>query len=132
MDGRSDGPWPPRAIPPAAGDGHDDNVPGKMDPGHPLGNHVILDHGNGEYSFLAHLQKGSVAVEVGDEVEVGTFLGLCGNSGNTSEPHIHYHLQDTPTFGKGRGMPAQFVDYLADGVPVERGEPVKPQVIRNR
>ncbi len=116
----------------AAGDGHEDNAPGVMDSENALGNHVILDHGNGEYSFLAHLQKGSVAVEVGDEVEVGTLLGLCGNSGNTSEPHIHYHLQDTPDFGAGRGMPPQFVDYVADGEPVERGEPVRPQVVRNR
>ncbi len=116
----------------AAGDGHDDNVPGEMDREHALGNHVILDHGNGEYSFLSHLQKGSVAVEVGDEVDVGTFLGRCGNSGSATEPHIHYHLQDTPDFIQGRGMPAQFRDYVADGEFVERGEPVKPQVIRNQ
>lgn len=109
----------------------EDNVPGVMNPARALGNHVILDHGNGEYSFLAHFKKGTVRVQPGAEVEAGTLLGLCGNSGNSSEPHVHYHLQDTPVFGKGQGMPPQFLDYVADGEPVERGEPVKAQVIRS-
>jgi murein DD-endopeptidase MepM/ murein hydrolase activator NlpD len=60
----------------------------------------------------------------------GDTLGLCGNSGNSSEPHLHYHLQDAPTFGKADGLPAFFVDYLADDKPVARGEPVQGQVIR--
>ena len=49
----------------------------------------------------------------------------------TAEPHLHYHLQDSPTGFKGDGMPAQFLDYFADGNPVERGEPVKGQTIHN-
>ena len=70
----------------------------------------------------------------GDRVKPGQFLGSCGNSGNTSEPHIHYHLQDRPGFdpAHAEGLPAQFRSYLADGKPVERGEPVKGQVIRPR
>lgn len=107
-----------------------DNVPGEMDPANALGNHVIIDHGNGEFSFLAHFQEGSVQVQVGDEVSAGDFLGLAGNSGNTSEPHLHYHLQTTPDFNAGEGLPSQFLNYVADGEPVERGEPVKGQVIR--
>ena len=106
-----------------------DNPIGKMDPAHALGNHVIIDHQNGEFSFLAHLQQGSVPVSAGNPVESGQMVGLCGNSGNTSEPHIHYHLQDTGVFGKGWGMPAQFRLYRADGEPVQQGEPVKGQVV---
>jgi hypothetical protein len=114
----------------AAVDGVEDNVPSRMNPRQPVGNLVVIDHGNGEFSFLAHLREGTVAVEVGQEVTAGTPLGRCGNSGNSSEPHLHYHLQDTPEFGKGVGLPAQFLDYVADGGPVARGEPVKGQAVR--
>jgi hypothetical protein len=66
----------------------------------------------------------------GDQVKAGDLLGLCGNSGNSSEPHLHYHLQTTAEFGKGEGLPAQFQGYVADGEDVERGEPRKGQAIR--
>ncbi|HEX8693895.1 MAG TPA: M23 family metallopeptidase [Longimicrobium sp.] len=109
-----------------------DQAPGRMDRAHPAGNHVILDHGGGEFSLLAHLKRGSVAVRAGERVEAGRKLGECGNSGNTSEPHLHYHLQNAGEFGRGEGLPAQFTGYVADGRPVERGEPVKGQTIRPR
>jgi murein DD-endopeptidase MepM/ murein hydrolase activator NlpD len=60
----------------------------------------------------------------------GQRLGECGNSGNSSEPHLHYQLQDGPEMGPSAGLPAQFTDYLADGQPVARGEPVRGQAIR--
>ena len=99
-----------------------DQRPGDMNPEQPLGNHVIIDHGNGEFSFLAHLQRGSVTVQPGSRVEAGQTIGRCGNSGNSSEPHLHYHLQNSVTFGVGEGLPAQFIDFEADGAPVPRGE----------
>jgi murein DD-endopeptidase MepM/ murein hydrolase activator NlpD len=114
----------------AAVDGVEDNAPGVMNPRQPVGNHVIIDHGNGEFSFLAHFRKGTLAVDVGQDVTAATLLGRCGNSGNSSEPHLHYHLQDTAVFGKGVGLPSQFLDYVADGEPVARGEPVRGQSIR--
>lgn len=107
-----------------------DQVPGTMDRAHPAGNHVILDHGNGEFSLLAHLRRGSVAVRPGQRVAPGDKLGECGNSGNTSEPHLHYHLQNGPEFGRAEGLPAQFTGYTANGQRVERGEPVRGQTIR--
>lgn len=128
--------WGVPVVAPAAGrvvvarDGIADNRPGEVNPSEPAGNHVVLDHGNGEFSFLAHFREGSVKVAVGDVVEAGTVLGECGNSGNSSEPHLHYHLQSTPTLGEGEGLPAQFRDYMADGVTVERGEPIQGQRIR--
>ena len=106
-----------------------DQQPGDMNRRRPLGNHVIIDHGNNEYSFLAHLQRGSVSVQPGARVEQGQVIGRCGNSGNTSEPHVHYHLQNTPKFGRGEGLPAQFGNYVADGSPVERGELLRGQRI---
>lgn len=110
-----------------------DNPPGEMTPAAPAGNHVVIDHGNGEYSLLAHLRSGSVTVEAGDSVSAGQQVGACGNSGNTSEPHLHYHLQNSPTFSaSAQGMPAFFTDYFADDKLVRRGEPVRGQRIRPR
>ena len=113
-------------------DGLPDQEPGKMDPAHAMGNHVVLDHGDGEFSFLCHFKQGSVAVKTGQAVKAGARLGLCGNSGNTSEPHLHYHLQDTARPFDGDGLPAEFIDYLADGKPVALGIPVKGQRIQRK
>lgn len=101
-------------------DGIEDNAPGKMNPTHALGNFVILDHDNGEFSIFAHLEKGSVAVKAGQRVERGQPLGRCGNSGNTSEPHIHYHLQTSATPFEGEGLPPIFDAVHIDGVRRER------------
>ena len=65
-------------------------------------------------------------------MKAGDALGKCGNSGNTTEPHLHFHLQDSPKLGEGEGKPAFFADYVADGKDIERGEPVKGQVVRAR
>ena len=111
-------------------DGVADNVPGRMNPQQVTGNRVILDHGNDEYSVLAHLRDGTVQVAAGDTVKAGDHLGDCGNSGNSSEPHLHYQLQAGPEFGTAAGLPAQFSHYVADDQPVERGEPVRGQRIR--
>ena len=109
----------------------EDNVPGVMNRDAVPGNYVVIDHGQNEFSFLAHLQKGSVRVKVGDTIAKGAAIGACGNSGNTSQPHLHYHLQNSPLFAKGEGLPAQFRDYTADGKYVAAGEPVRMQLIKN-
>jgi hypothetical protein len=116
----------------AAVDGIADNAPGVMNSKQPVGNHVVIDHGNGEFSFLAHLKEGSVEAKNGAKVKAGDILGLCGNSGNTSEPHLHYHLQTTATFKAGEGLPAQFKDYMADGKAVAKGEPTKGQTVEHQ
>jgi len=107
-----------------------ENIPGAVNTRMVFGNHVIIDHRNGEFSFLAHFKQGSIEVELGDVVATGRLLGLCGNSGNSTEPHLHYHLQTAPTYHEGVGLPAQFRDYVADGKSVARGEPVKGQRIK--
>ena len=113
-------------------DGRADQVPGTMDKELLPGNHVILDLGNGEYAVLAHLKMGSILVKSGDRVQAGREIGRCGNSGNTSEPHLHFHLQNSARLGEGDGLPAPFTSYFADGKLVERGEPVRGQTIRAR
>jgi murein DD-endopeptidase MepM/ murein hydrolase activator NlpD len=88
----------------AAVDGLADNVLGAKDPQHPAGNHVVIKAAEGRFVFLAHLQKGTVAVAAGQQVKCGERLGLCGNSGNSDFPHIHLHVQDTPDLNAGRGQ----------------------------
>jgi hypothetical protein len=58
------------------------------------GNHVVLDIGDGRFANYAHLQLGSVRVTVGDRVRKGAVLGLLGNSGNSTGPHLHFHVSD--------------------------------------
>ena len=93
----------------------------------PIGNGVVIDHGNGEFSLLAHMQPKSLKVKKGDRVKAGQALGKCGNSGNTSEPHLHYHLQNGPEMPEAEGLPAFFNGLVVDGSPVERAEIVKGQ-----
>jgi murein DD-endopeptidase MepM/ murein hydrolase activator NlpD len=109
-----------------------DNTPGEMDRKRPFGNYVSLDHGCGEFSFLAHLRQGTVLVRAEDRVRAGQLLGQCGNSGNSSEAHLHYHLQNTPVPFRGDGLPAFFVEYFANGKPVPRGEPLARQIVRSQ
>ena len=75
-------------------DGLEDNPPGVMDTVNLAGNHVILlleRDGEAFMVILAHLMKGSIRVVEGDYVRSGTPIGLVGNSGNTTEPHLHIH-----------------------------------------
>ncbi len=108
-----------------------DNVPGQFNESTPTGNLVVIDHENGEFSLLAHFKNGSIIVSVGDSILKGQELGKAGNSGNSSEPHLHYHLQTTADPFNGEGLPAQFLDYYADDIFVEKGEPIKNQLIMN-
>jgi len=114
--------WGREIIAPADGtvvyarnDVPDQPAPGTVDPrlyqnvpGGPSipGNHVLLDHGNGEYSSLGHMQRGTVRVRTGDHVKQGDLLGQIGSSGGSPFPHLHYQLQ----------MPSG-LDFRADGLP---------------
>jgi hypothetical protein len=73
------------------------------------GNHVVLDLGDGVFAFYAHLQKGSVRVASGAQVKRGQVLGKLGNTGNTSAPHLHFHLMESPSVLGSNGIP-----YLID------------------
>lgn len=95
----------------------------------PAGNYVVIDHGNNEFSIFAHLKNGSVRVAKGNHVEAGDLLGKVGNSGNTTQPHLHYHMQNSAEIFNGEGLPVQFNHYYANGVFIERGEPVQGEII---
>ncbi|MGH7664157.1 MAG: M23 family metallopeptidase [Gemmatimonadaceae bacterium] len=97
----------------AVKDGIPENVPGITSRAVPItletvgGNHVIIDiGGEGErYAFYAHLQPGSLRVQVGDRVRRGQVVGLVGNSGNSTEPHLHFHVSDGNSPLGSEGIP---------------------------
>lgn len=96
-------------------DRYEDQIPGQSPVGIPLdeadGNHVVIDLGNGNFAFYAHMIKGSVAVEAGDFVTRGQVIGLVGNTGNTIAPHLHFHMMSGPsTFGSD-GVPYMIYEY---------------------
>lgn len=108
-----------------------DNVLGKINENVPPGNHIVIDHENGEFSFLAHFKIGSIEVNEGDRVEPGDFLGLAGNSGRSDVPHLHYHLQTGKEYNEGEGLPIQFKNYMENGKKVENSSPVRGYLISN-
>jgi len=73
-----------------------------------VGNCVVIDHGNSEYSVMMHMQQGSVRVKVGDQVAAGQVIGKLGNSGNAFGPHVHYQLQSGPRPFQGQSLPFRF------------------------
>ena len=95
----------------AVKDGLPENVPGANSRAVPItletvgGNHVILDIGNGRYAFYAHLRPGSLRVKVGDRVKRGAVIGKVGNTGNSTEPHLHFHIADANSPLGAEGVP---------------------------
>ncbi len=79
------------------------------------GNYVVLDIGDGRFAFYAHMQTGSVRVNVGDTVRRGQVLGLLGNTGNTSGPHLHFHVMDGPSPLGSSGLPYTFRAFSSEG-----------------
>jgi hypothetical protein len=102
-------------------DGIPENIPGATSRAVPItletvgGNHVILDLGGGRYAFYAHLQPGSLRVKVGDKVKRGQALGLVGNSGNSTEPHLHFHISDANSPLASEGLPYVFESFEVQG-----------------
>lgn len=102
-------------------EGVKDNVPGEMDEGQPEGNCVVIKHSNNEYSMIAHFKQNSILVKDGENVQKGQVIGLCGNSGNSSEPHVHFQVMDSPNYYNGQSIRIQFED---------RAEAIQGEVVR--
>jgi hypothetical protein len=108
-----------------AHDGEPEQVPGKLvrNLKAPFGNHVVIKLPTDTFLVMAHLQTGSVLVHEGDVVREGQPIGRCGDSGNTSEPHVHIHhqRQDPRRFSVNyaEGLPLFFRDH--DGSPMPQG-----------
>ena len=105
----------------AVKDGIPENVPGVNSRAVPItletvgGNHVILDIGGGRYAFYAHLQPGKIPVKLGDKVKRGQVVGLVGNSGNSTEPHLHFHISNGNSPLGSDGLPYLFSSFEVQG-----------------
>lgn len=97
------------------------NVPGINSRAVPItletvgGNHVIIDIGNGNYAFYAHLQPHSIRVKLGDKVHRGQVIGLVGNTGNSTEPHLHFHISNASSPLASEGLPYSLRSFEVEG-----------------
>lgn len=100
-----------------------DNESGSMNLEQNWGNYVIIyhsfGHSTGLYSMVAHLHRGSIKVVEGQSVRQGEFLGLCGNSGRSARPHVHFQLQSGNRPGDAT-LPCRFTDAVRPAESVER------------
>ena len=85
-----------------------------------IGNHVIIDHGNGEFSVYAHMKPGSVRVRAGDHVTQGQQLGEVGSSGNSTEPHLHFQVCNSADPLMCAGIPIRWVGLHSVGADLDR------------
>ncbi len=95
-------------------DGLPENVPhsGKyaiaIDFNNAAGNHAVIQIAPRRYVLYAHMRPGTLQVKVGDTVKIGDILGHVGNTGSSTEPHLHMHIDDQPSFLAGNGVPYEF------------------------
>jgi hypothetical protein len=75
------------------------------------GNYIVQDIGNGYYAFYAHMKPGSITVKDGDTVHRGQQIGAVGNTGNTTEPHLHMHITRNPGMLQADGVPYVFDNF---------------------
>lgn len=101
-------------------DGSFNPAESNADPNALLGNHVVIDHGDGSFSIFAHVRQNSVAVRVGQQVRAGETIARIGSSGSSLFPHLHYQLVDAPTM-RGEGLPSYFRD-----ISLRRGGAARP------
>lgn len=114
-------------------DKYPDVKPGVLDQSLALedagGNHVIVDIGGGAYAFYAHLKPNSITVKEGDRVRRGQVLARLGNSGNTTAPHLHFHVMDAPLpLGAEHNVPYVFDSFRYQGY---IGDDLTPHLLEN-
>ena len=112
-------------------DGIKDNIPGVLNPIYIPGNTVIIKTANGEFVFFAHFKQHSIVVKQGQKVIQGEVLGLCGNSGNSSEPHLHFHIQNVEDMNIATGVKCYFERIMVNGINKTDYSPIKNEKISN-
>lgn len=100
-----------------------------------MGNHVVIDHRDGEFSVFVHMKPGSVRVKKGDKVKQGDQIGAIGFSGDTFLPHLHYQLMDGPDERKNQSLPSYFHNFKrilgSTSVNVTRGQIDSGDIVEN-
>lgn len=112
-------------------DGIADNTPGEFDLFYIPGNTVILKAANNEYLFFAHFKQNSIVVKQGQKINKGDLLGLCGNSGNSSEAHLHFHIQNIKDINKATGVKCFFDNIKVNEYVKNDYSPLKGERIQN-
>lgn len=112
-------------------DGIKDNIPGELNPIYIPGNTVVLKTKNNEFLFFAHFKQNSIVVKQGQKVKQGELLGLCGNSGNSSEAHLHFHIQNIEDMNKATGAKSYFSEILVNGELKKDYSPIKGEKVKN-
>jgi len=112
-------------------DGVKDNMPGVLNPVYIPGNTVIIKTANNEYLFFAHFKQHSIKVVQGQKVNQGQLLGLCGNSGNSSEPHLHFHIQNVEDMNIATGIKCYFDKIQVNGQTKIDYSPIQKDKINN-
>ena len=112
-------------------DGVPDNIPGELNRLSALGNYVMVRSPSGFVVVLAHFKQGSVAQPAGTPVKTGDLLALCGNSGNSTEPHLHLHVQSEINLQRSVARRMIFPFLTVSGVPKENHTPVRGDIISN-
>ena len=96
-------------------DGHPENVVGEVDNYDAHGNYIVIDHGNGQFSMFCHLIPYSQKVRPGQQVQTGQELARCGNSGRSTNPHLHWQVMDAPNPQHAHALVPQLYPYLRNG-----------------
>ncbi len=129
-------------VAPAAGtvvaviNGVKDNRPHSPDPFDRLGNAIMIQHATNEFSVVGHLKLDSTRVRVGDQVEARQVLALCGNSGDSSQPSLYFHMQDSPEILSGSSYHTVFSNLYTQKngqtIVVEEYSPVRGNFVQQR
>ena len=90
-----------------------ENVPGQAMPSIPGGNAIVVRHADNQYTYYANLRPSGMKVGVGDQVRAGDSIGEVGNSGDSVEPHLHFHAMGGPDPGLGPGIPVLFESWIS-------------------
>jgi hypothetical protein len=116
-------------------DGIPENVPNSGKIAVPIsydtlaGNHIIQDLGDGHFAAYAHLRPGTLKVKVGDTVHAGDVLAHLGNTGNSSEPHLHFQVCDAPSFPDSEGLPFAIDQFTYEDYKIDKTKPEHPSLV---
>jgi hypothetical protein len=112
-------------------DGVKDNKPGDMNPIYAPGNSVIIKTDRNEFLVFAHFKQNSIKVKQGQRVIQRQTLGLCGNSGNSSEAHLHFHIQNDENMNIATGVKCYFDKIIVNGTLKSDYSPIQSDRIKS-
>jgi hypothetical protein len=113
-------------------DGIEDNVPGEVNRANIMGNTIILETERKEYLLFAHIKVNSILLKEGDWVKQGQVIAKCGNSGNTTQAHLHFQLQNTDDLFNTIGAEIYFDEIIVNGEVKKDYMPQKEDFVSNK